>query len=46
MGLGIMGRAQALNLAAHAFNVLMAREGTRWDSVALLKVIEEMNGRD
>lgn len=36
----------AAALAAQAFNALMAREGTRWDSAALLKVLEEMNGRD
>jgi 2-hydroxy-3-oxopropionate reductase len=32
-------------LAAQAFNALMAREGTRWDSAAVLQVIEDMNGR-
>lgn len=32
-------------LAAQAFNALMARQGTRWDSAAILKVIEETNGR-
>lgn len=32
-------------LAAQAFNGLMAREGTRWDSAAILEVVEEMNGR-
>jgi 2-hydroxy-3-oxopropionate reductase len=33
-------------LAAQAFNALMGREGTRWDSAAILKVIEEMNCRE
>jgi 2-hydroxy-3-oxopropionate reductase len=32
-------------LAAQAFNALMARVGTRWDSAAILQVIEDMNGR-
>ncbi|MEK6209179.1 MAG: NAD-binding protein [Pseudomonadota bacterium] len=32
-------------LAAQAFNALMARAGTRWDSAAILQVIEDMNGR-
>jgi 2-hydroxy-3-oxopropionate reductase len=32
-------------LAAQAFNALMARQGTNWDSAAILKVVEEMNGR-
>jgi 2-hydroxy-3-oxopropionate reductase len=32
-------------LAAQAFNALIAREGARWDSAAILKVVEEMNGR-
>jgi len=32
-------------LAAQAFNALIAREGNRWDSAAILKVVEEMNGR-
>lgn len=36
----------AAALAAQAFNALMAREGTRWDSAAILKVVEEMNGRE
>jgi len=27
------------------FNALMARAGTRWDSAAILQVIEDMNGR-
>ncbi len=31
-------------LAAQAFNALMAQEGTRWDSAAILKVVEEMSG--
>lgn len=35
----------AAGLAAQAFNGLMARAGTRWDSAAILKVIEDMNGR-
>jgi 2-hydroxy-3-oxopropionate reductase len=35
----------AAALAAQAFNALMARAGTRWDSAAILKVIEDMNGR-
>ena len=35
----------AAALAAQAFNALLAREGTRWDSAAILKVVEEMNGR-
>lgn len=35
----------AAGLAAQAFNALMAREGTRWDSAAILQVIEDMNGR-
>ena len=33
-------------LAAQAFNALMAREGTRWDSAAILKVIAELNAQD
>jgi hypothetical protein len=32
-------------LAAQAFNALMAREGTRWDSAAILKVVAEANGK-
>jgi 2-hydroxy-3-oxopropionate reductase len=32
-------------LAAQAFNALIAREGTRWDSAAILKVVEDMNRR-
>jgi len=32
-------------LAAQTFNALMARAGTRWDSAAILQVIEDMNGR-
>jgi hypothetical protein len=32
-------------LAAQAFNALMAREGTRWDSAAILAVVKELNGR-
>jgi 3-hydroxyisobutyrate dehydrogenase-like beta-hydroxyacid dehydrogenase len=32
-------------LATQAFNALMAREGTRWDSAAILQVIEDMNRR-
>jgi 2-hydroxy-3-oxopropionate reductase len=32
-------------LAAQAFNALMAREGTRWDSAAILTVVKELNGR-
>jgi 2-hydroxy-3-oxopropionate reductase len=35
----------AAGLAAQAFNALMARAGTRWDSAAILQVIEDMNGR-
>ena len=31
-------------LAAQAFNALFARPGTRWDSAAILKVVEEMSG--
>ncbi|MGQ0580244.1 MAG: hypothetical protein ACT4PQ_15210 [Betaproteobacteria bacterium] len=31
--------------AAQAFNAFMARAGTRWDSAAILQVIEDMNGR-
>jgi 2-hydroxy-3-oxopropionate reductase len=30
-------------LAAQVFNALMSREGTRWDSAAILKVIEDMS---
>lgn len=31
-------------LAAQAFNALFARPGVKWDSAAILKVMEEMNG--
>jgi 3-hydroxyisobutyrate dehydrogenase-like beta-hydroxyacid dehydrogenase len=31
-------------LAAQAFNALFAHPGTRWDSAAILKVVEEMSG--
>jgi 2-hydroxy-3-oxopropionate reductase len=31
-------------LAAQAFNALFARPGVRWDSAAILAVLEEMNG--
>ncbi len=31
-------------LAAQAFNALFARPGVRWDSAAILKVVEEMSG--
>lgn len=31
-------------LAAQAFNALFARPGVKWDSAAILKVAEEMNG--
>ena len=31
-------------LAAQVFNALMAQGGTRWDSAAILKVVEEMAG--
>jgi 2-hydroxy-3-oxopropionate reductase len=37
--------APAAALAAQAFNALMARAGTRWDSAAILQVIEDMNAR-
>jgi 2-hydroxy-3-oxopropionate reductase len=37
--------APGAGLAAQAFNALMARPGTRWDSAAILKVIEEANGK-
>ena len=30
-------------LAAQTFNALLAREGTRWDSAAILQVIEDMS---
>jgi 2-hydroxy-3-oxopropionate reductase len=35
----------AAALATQAFNALLARPGTRWDSAALLKVIAEASGR-
>jgi 2-hydroxy-3-oxopropionate reductase len=31
-------------LAAQAFNALFARPGVRWDSAAILKVVEDMSG--
>jgi 3-hydroxyisobutyrate dehydrogenase-like beta-hydroxyacid dehydrogenase len=31
-------------LAAQAFNTLFARPGARWDSAAILEVVEEMSG--
>jgi 2-hydroxy-3-oxopropionate reductase len=31
-------------LAAQAFQALFARPGVRWDSAAILKVVEEMSG--
>jgi 2-hydroxy-3-oxopropionate reductase len=34
----------AAALAAQAFNALFARPGVRWDSAAILAVLEEMNG--
>lgn len=35
----------AAALCAQAFNALMAQEGTRWDSAAILKIVEEMSGQ-
>jgi len=32
-------------LAAQAFNALFARSGVKWDSAAILAVLEEMNGQ-
>jgi 3-hydroxyisobutyrate dehydrogenase-like beta-hydroxyacid dehydrogenase len=32
-------------LAAQAFNALFARPGVKWDSAAILAVLEEMNGQ-
>ena len=32
-------------LAAQAFNALFSRPGVKWDSAAILKVMEEMSGR-
>ena len=32
------------DLAAQAFNGLFARPGLRWDSAAILKVVEKMSG--
>lgn len=37
--------APGVALAAQAFNALMARAGTRWDSAAILKMTQELNGR-
>jgi 2-hydroxy-3-oxopropionate reductase len=34
----------AAAIAAQAFNALMAQDGERWDSAAILKVMEEMSG--
>jgi 2-hydroxy-3-oxopropionate reductase len=36
----------AAALAAQAFNALFARPGVKWDSAAILAVLEEMNGLD
>jgi 2-hydroxy-3-oxopropionate reductase len=36
----------AAALAAQAFNALMARTGTRWDSAAILQIVEQASGQD
>lgn len=36
----------AAALAAQAFNALMARAGTRWDSAAILQIVEQASGQD